>query len=135
MDQPVWKAACLNCHDTHTVQGSRRLLREGTDSVSSPKTGGNAAQEETCYTCHSADGGVLNSQGSASFTVPNIKTDFTTGLTHMPITGMDQNSSSEVHDVVNADLIENKLNLNITNRHVECTDCHNPPSVNKKSFV
>lgn len=25
----VWQAACLNCHDTHTVQGSRRLLREG----------------------------------------------------------------------------------------------------------
>ena len=25
---PVWKAACLNCHDTHTVQGARRLLRE-----------------------------------------------------------------------------------------------------------
>ncbi len=131
VDQPVWKAACLNCHDTHTVQGSRRLLREGTDSVSSPKTGGNAAQEETCYTCHSADGGVLNSQGSAGFTVPNIKTDFTTSLTHMPITGIDQNSSSEVHDVVNADLIENKLNLNNSNRHVECTDCHNPHRLTK----
>ena len=26
---PVWKASCLNCHDTHTVQGARRLTREG----------------------------------------------------------------------------------------------------------
>ena len=24
-------AACLNCHDTHTVPGARRLTREGTD--------------------------------------------------------------------------------------------------------
>ena len=31
---PVWQAACLNCHDTHSVHGSRRLLREGTDSLS-----------------------------------------------------------------------------------------------------
>ena len=24
---PVWRAGCLNCHDTHTVEGARRLLR------------------------------------------------------------------------------------------------------------
>lgn len=36
----VWEAACLNCHDTHTVQGARRLLREGTDSTATPKAGG-----------------------------------------------------------------------------------------------
>jgi hypothetical protein len=32
----VWEAACLNCHDTHTVTGSRRLLREGTDAPIPP---------------------------------------------------------------------------------------------------
>ncbi|HYD62674.1 MAG TPA: hypothetical protein VEC35_20130, partial [Noviherbaspirillum sp.] len=48
----VWQVSCLNCHDTHTVQGARRLLREGTDSTSSPKAGGNSAIEETCYMCH-----------------------------------------------------------------------------------
>jgi hypothetical protein len=42
----VWKASCLNCHDTHTVQGARRLLREGTDSTAVPKTGGNPALEQ-----------------------------------------------------------------------------------------
>ncbi len=123
---PVWQAACLNCHDTHTVQGSRRLLREGTDSLSRPKTGGNAAQEETCYTCHSVDGGVLNSQGGAGSEVPDIKTDFTNSLTHMPITTNDQRLTSETHDIQNADLLEDKIKLNNSNRHVECTDCHNP---------
>ena len=55
---PVWKAACLNCHDTHTVQGARRLTREGTDARCRratrwpPKQGGNPAMEKTCYQCH-----------------------------------------------------------------------------------
>ena len=33
---PVWKAGCLSCHDTHTVQGARRLTREGTDAPLPP---------------------------------------------------------------------------------------------------
>ncbi|HEY5897338.1 MAG TPA: hypothetical protein VIV54_07220, partial [Burkholderiales bacterium] len=37
---PVWKAACLNCHDPHTVQGAQHLTREGTNSASTPKAGG-----------------------------------------------------------------------------------------------
>ena len=127
----VWQASCLNCHDTHAVQGTRHLLREGTDSFLTPKTGGNAALEETCYTCHSADGGVLNGQGNASFEVPDIKTDFTTGLTHMPITNSDQQTASEIHTALDSDLFENSSNLNIGNRHVECTDCHNPHRVLK----
>ena len=127
----VWQASCLNCHDTHAVQGTRRLLREGTDSFSVPKTGGNSALEESCYTCHSADGGVLTGQGGATFEVPNIKTDFTTGLTHMPITNSDQQAPSEIHDIQNSDLIEDKALFNLANRHVECTDCHNPHRVIK----
>ena len=127
----MWRASCLNCHDTHTVQGARHLLREGTDSLVSPKTGGNAALEETCYTCHSADGGVLNGQGNASFEVPDIKTDFTTGLTHMPITNIDQQTASETHTALDSDLFEDQANLNLSNRHVECTDCHNPHRVLK----
>jgi cytochrome c5 len=41
----VWQSACLACHDTHTVQGARRLLRGGTDggATGSIKSGGNSA--------------------------------------------------------------------------------------------
>lgn len=146
---PVWKAACLNCHDTHTVQGSRRLLREGTDSVGTPKAGGNPALEQTCYQCH------VTAAASAVTVVtggpPDIKTDFTTLTKKMPLTV----GSPEVHDpssmsttIVNAvgfnldcttagsrcgkDLIEPRVNLGVgalANRHAECTDCHNPHRV------
>jgi hypothetical protein len=144
---PVWRASCLSCHDTHTVQGARRLLREGTDNTGSPKAGGNAALEETCYQCHSdASTSVLTSVA----TVPDIKTDFTlTGATarRMPISDADQQTSgSEAHDIGTGtdavqgtkrgkDFVESPTLLGKgapTNRHVECTDCHNPHRVTKK---
>ena len=132
---PVWRAGCLNCHDTHTVEGARRLLREGTDSIGTPKTGGNSAIEETCYQCHSTTGAVLTGQGSPSFSVPDIMTDFLSAR-HMPIA-----DSPEVHDIgtgtepqAGKDMIESRELLgrfNPSNRHVECTDCHNPHRVIK----
>jgi len=82
----VWESACLTCHDTHTVQGSRRLLRAGTIGGSTSlsgyqiKTGGgnpdnNSAIEETCYACHAPNGGGTLSGATE---VPDIETDFTT---------------------------------------------------------
>ncbi len=150
----VWETACLACHDIHTVQGSRRLLREGTDGptkISASgyliKQGGNPAIEQTCFACHSSDGGTLNAQG-LNTPVPDIKTDFTTpGNTHMPITSTDQangfnlnSATPEVHNIgtetavtqAGKDFIEARVNLgygNLNNRHVECTDCHNPHRV------
>lgn len=158
-DMPVWRAACLNCHDPHTVQGSRRLLREGVDGSESVtadgaryKTGGTPAIEQTCYACHSADGNVLQGQGSPQFGVPNVKTDFVTvGNTHMPIATIDQAASHERHSIGSAglhqggkDFVESPANMgkasktnkfgeqgSLLNRHAECTDCHNPHRVSK----
>lgn len=155
---PVWKAACLNCHDTHTVTGARRLLREGTDAavVGGIKSGGNPALEQVCYQCHrDGTGAILNSVT----TVPNIKDDFEiSGGYHMPITAADQQAGSEVHDIggdfndgfagsgttgsdcsgvgnkCGADFIEQRAKLGVGdagNRHAECTDCHNPHRVVK----
>ncbi len=132
----VWEVACLNCHDTHTVQGARRLLREGTDSLATPKSGGSSAIEETCYQCHSNDGSVLLGQGGAGFPVPDIKTDFTS-IRRMPITSADQPAGMEVHDITDADFSESTWLLgkgNAQNRHVECTDCHNPHRLMKNQL-
>ena len=147
---PVWKAACLNCHDTHTVQGARRLAREGTDSLTNPKQGGASAIEETCYQCH---------QGTPVVTgnpVPNIKTEFARAI-RMPITNTEQGTTAEAHDIggnfvdggyidcstasnaCGKDFVEQRSKLgagNLTNRHAECTDCHNPHRVVKfRSFI
>lgn len=123
----VWQASCLNCHDPHTVHGARRLAREGTDSVTVPKSGGNSAIEETCYQCHSS-ATILN---PATGQVPDLRSEFL--LAHrMPIASTDQAAGQEVHEVFNSDLQESQLRLgktNLNNRHAECTDCHNPHRV------
>ena len=128
----VWQAACLNCHDTHSVHGARRLLREGTDSLATPKSGGESAVEETCYQCHSAVPVVNNSAGD----VKDIRSDFSLPR-HMPITSFEQVAGLEVHDITDADFSESQLRLgknNLNNRHAECTDCHNPHRLVKNSL-
>jgi hypothetical protein len=99
---PVWRVACLNCHDTHTVTGARRLLREGTDAVPGTalylggfKAGGSSAIEETCYQCHRDSASSIITPMTS---VPDIRSDFQ--LTYrMPITLTDQFASAEAHDV------------------------------------
>ena len=144
----VWQAACLNCHDPHTVQGSRRILREGTDGPiaitpagAKYHVGGQPAIEQVCYACHSSDGDVLHNQSERpGFGVPDIKTDFTALPRHMPISNSDQPAGREVHDIGTRhdlpqngkDFLESQLLLgkgDLTNRHAECTDCHNPHRV------
>jgi cytochrome c553 len=124
---PVWQAACLNCHDTHSVHGSRRLLREGTDAPGTPKSGGQSAIEETCYQCHSAAPIVNNPNGD----VKDLQTEFNLAV-RMPITTADQRATTEVHDIVDGDTTEPRSQLgrgDHINRHAECTDCHNPHRV------
>ncbi len=124
---PVWQAACMNCHDTHTVHGSRRLLREGTDATGVPKSGGSPALEETCYQCHSAIPVVNN----AAAEIKDIKSDFLLAR-RMPITSTDQAAGAEVHDITDANFGESTALL--ANRHAECTDCHNPHRVMRNSL-
>lgn len=157
----VWQASCLNCHDTHTVEGSRHLLREGTDSLSSPKSGGNPAIEQSCYQCHSPNGISILSQISPANDVPDIKSDFDLTI-HMPIAKNpethniggnfdDSTSAGSGHlangttgrcntagDQCGKDFMESEALLGktsaggiFTNRHVECTDCHNPHRATK----
>ena len=152
---PVWQVACLNCHDTHTVQGARRLLREGTDSLASPKAGGSAALEETCYQCHATSAGsAVTFTALSANAIPDVKTDFTTaGNKHMPIKTSEQaDGGTEVHDIggvfndgpdancskavgkCGKDLMESRVKLGFGapgNRHAECSDCHNPHRVVK----
>lgn len=136
----VWESSCLGCHDNHTVQGSQRLLREGTDgllTVSGVKQGGGAASEETCYLCHSTAMGTLNSQGFNT-EVADIKSAFELPYS-MPIASLDQPAGTEVHDIGTSslpgsgkDFIEDPVLLGSTNpinRHAECSDCHNPHRV------
>ena len=96
LSTPVWQASCLGCHDTHTVPGARHLLREGTSAVSnltSPKAGGHAAMEQTCYQCHSGLSTSVLNQSSPPNTVPDIMTDFGLAI-HMPIS-----ADIETHDI------------------------------------
>ena len=137
---PVWSVACLNCHDSHSVQGARHGLREGVNEIattpaSTAKTGGDPAQEETCFQCHTNS---TESALSSVATVPNIEDAFKLAR-RMPITAADQPidpaTTDEVHDILNADLQEDPVTLGLgqpLNRHVECADCHNPHRVIKK---
>jgi hypothetical protein len=153
VNPPVWQVACLNCHDTHTVQGARRLLREGTSTA---LTGGvqnglattstadftKSAIENTCYQCHSGAAAII----TPVTTVPDIMTDFTGSSYRMPVVSADQGipgttNSSEAHDIgtggaaqAGANFIESQTNLGynaLANRHAECTDCHNPHRIVK----
>jgi hypothetical protein len=143
---PVWKAACLNCHDTHTVQGARRLTREGSDGAPAgnplgPRQGGNPALENTCYQCHTTQ---ARSALTSVLQVPDIETPFSQAV-RMPITTPDQGGTTEeVHDPsahgndghVDCTTASNRCGADgmeprplLAQRHAECTDCHNPHRV------
>ncbi len=154
----VWQAGCLNCHDPHTVAGSRRLLREGSGAALGSVTPGlvgysaafrlgsaaggdydtSSAIENTCYQCHSSTAVITPTTLTATEGVPDIQTEFQR-LYHMPITNNEQGQSgagntTEVHDITDRENTESQTKLGLyapQNRHVECTDCHNTHRVLK----
>ena len=145
----VWQAACLNCHDTHTVQGSRRLLREGVEGPYGGSGSGSfrfgslitpadtvSAVESTCYQCHDNPLSGTRAIDTANGSVPNIKSEFERTV-RMPISTSEQmRNKREVHDIADSDFIESPELLGKNNpeyRHVECTDCHNPHRVRRSS--
>jgi hypothetical protein len=163
LNTTVWQASCLGCHDTHTVPGAQHLLRDATDSTLIPKSGGNSAMEQTCYMCHSAQTGnnFLNPNAPPN-TVPDIQTDVESAF-HMPIEaqpethnvggsfddstggGLATGTSGQCNasgDQCSKDLMESEALLGkvsagglATNRHTECTDCHNPHRATKNRIL
>jgi len=149
---PVWRAACLNCHDTHTVRGHGAwCARERT-----PRRRRSPARlgiEENCYQCHTT---AAQSAITPVTTVPDVRTDFQLAR-RMPIRSADQAAGTEVHDIAanfvdsgmvdcsgptngcGKDFLEPRSRLGVgaqSNRHAECTDCHNPHRVVKfRSFA
>lgn len=122
----VWQASCVNCHDPHTVQGARWLLREGAAGAEGDAAtkgrykigGGVSAGEETCYQCHTSNGILVDLTQ-----VPDIESQALKGGGH------DIAAASETHTIINADQVENAVDVGMhlrTNRHVECSDCHHP---------
>lgn len=143
------QAACLNCHDTHSGQSTRRLLREAMDlALDAP------AQEQACYQCHNyanQDGGNVSAVLNVGTPPPDVGQDFNgTNFITMPITDANQGLAPGVYEPhtigtgasdteviasgatkLGKDFIEGKNTLNAPNRHVECTDCHNPHRVKR----
>jgi hypothetical protein len=146
----VWQASCSSCHDTHSVEGSTRLLREGTNAIDSPKSGGTSSIEQTCYQCHSISN--ILEPASPLNKAPDIKSDFSLTF-RMPVNEQpeshniggkfDDSATGGPHcniagDQCGKDFVESQALLgkvsaggNLSYRHAECTDCHNPHRATK----
>lgn len=138
----VWEASCLNCHDAHTVSGGRYLLREsisGGDSSALKTYSGaeNSAIEETCYQCHDGTSNVIQTAQGNIKTLMNFTGHDSVDLpseTHaIQKTGVTvDDAGSLTHKVVaSGNSVETQTQLQ-TNRHAECSDCHNPHRMVKK---
>lgn len=151
----VWQASCLNCHDSHSVQGSRRLLRDAVGGLDADllTSGGayyrpgvapggdlttSSAVENTCFQCHRASTDAQRIVGTGDGFVSPVKTLFE--LTYgMPIRSSDQAdpNDKERHNITSSDLLESRENLgrnDSTARHAECPDCHNPHRLRRNSL-
>ncbi|MBI4499304.1 MAG: hypothetical protein HY689_15560, partial [Chloroflexi bacterium] len=89
--------ACAACHRVHSATAPKALEKRW-------------PEEEVCFTCHDGTGAA-----------PNIKAQFQKTFT-MPVTDP---AKTGIHSLVEPRTKDPSL-FSGANRHVECTDCHNP---------
>jgi len=115
-DTQVWETACNACHDPHSVTDARHLMRQ---SITTGATDHDI--DKTCYECHGSGAiSVLEVAGSTK--------DIESLGGHSTF---DFDNNKEDHQIVSGDFEETQDSLK--NRHVTCTDCHNPHRAAKNS--
>jgi len=120
----VWESGCSACHDTHTKEGARWLLREGATGAA---FAGESTIQTTCFQCHTSSGlSVLDSSNPAK----DIATINGSTGGH---SAFDFAGTEDLHQITNGDFIEDPANFKATKRHVTCTDCHNPHRIVQNS--
>ncbi|OGW41843.1 MAG: hypothetical protein A2132_05700 [Nitrospirae bacterium RBG_16_43_11] len=135
----VRQYACRACHDPHTTQGAKRLLREGVD------VNNQAAIENTCYLCHRPP----SEMGNPPNAPPNIRSEFykdknlgrggtgsamnvTMGQGHEPVFVSRPQEGIELNSHTPPPFNEYPPGSTIKDTvHVECVDCHNPHQVTR----
>lgn len=135
----VREYACRACHDPHTAQGARRLLREGVDFNN------NMAIENTCYLCHKP----ASEMGSPPNPPPDIRSEFykdanlgrggtgsamnlTMAQGHEPVFVGRSQEGVELWSSTPPPFNEYPPGSALQDTtHVECVDCHNPHQVAK----
>jgi predicted CXXCH cytochrome family protein len=150
------QAGCLACHDTHTIQGAERLLRDAVDtaaftaggnSVAGSKT--SSAIENLCFRCHSRSSASLstphglmdsNAQQPKDIWSQFNKTsrmpiaDTASQGNHQPIFTFSQPTDATIPTGDPKTNYERAL-LGVVGapssvyKHLECVDCHNPHRV------
>lgn len=139
----VGQYACRACHDPHTAQGAKRLLREGVDYNN------NVAIENTCYLCHKP----ASEMGNSANPPPDIRSEFykdvnigrggtgsamnvTMAQGHEPVFVSRPQEGVELWSSAPPPFNEYTPGSAIQDTtHVECVDCHNPHQVTKTNRI
>ena len=103
------KGNCSHCHELHASLGGDEPEPSGSAGNPSLRF---APEEELCQSCH--DGSPVS---------PNIQIEFSKLYSHPVTTYRDR------HTLAIAEKGQSGLPYRGTNRHVECSDCHEPHSV------
>lgn len=148
---------CLSCHDTHTIQGAERLLRDAVDSATYTAGGNSVAGSKTssaienvCFRCHSRASASLSTphglMDNNAAPPPDIWSQFnktskmpiadtTSQGNHVPVFTLSQPADTNIPIGYNPQTDYEKVQVGVVGapssvyKHVECTDCHNPHRV------